>query len=237
MVSTMTRSGTSSGRARRPLGERGPSKARLTISGAGLAAFVVTGVAYSAVATAGGPSEATADDAATTGVAAAAPEQLGGGPVEITSRGDVRKDLGEPAGLSLAGTDEVGFELTLEAISVQSTCVGRGLSVSPENEVFVVVDLVASIPPELPDAVEGGDALYMPLGAEAFTIIGPDGEVQPGVATDAAWACLEDDDLAAPFVGPGEVVSGRVVLDSTMTSGSVVYAPQGGPGWAWEFEG
>lgn len=83
-------------------------------------------------------------------------------------------------------------------------------------------------------AVPEGSQLFMPLAADAFEIVGPDGSVTAHPLTDASWACFDSDVLAAPFVGPGETSSGLVVLDSPVGSGTLVYAPAG-PGWEWTF--
>lgn len=170
------------------------------------------------------------------GVATAPPAEVGTGTVEVSDSGNVLKDLGEPAGLTLAGSERAFFEITVRAITVTTSCPGRGVSVAPLNGYFVVVEIAASMPDDA-RAAAGSDAdLFMPLAADAFRVVGPDGVERTDTLTEASWACFPDEELAPPFVGSGEAAAGKVVLDSAVDQGTLVYAPAG-PGWEWNFEG
>jgi hypothetical protein len=168
-------------------------------------------------------------------VATAAPPTSGAGAIQVTARGDVHKDLGEPAGLTLAGSGDVHFEVVVRSITAQRSCAGRGVAATPVHGTFLVVDLTASMPSDVMDVVGAGPEVLMPLGAEAFLVVGPDGAAHHATLTQASWSCLDESDLAAPFVGPGETVSGKVVLDSPVERGRLVYAPTGDVGWSWGF--
>lgn len=144
--------------------------------------------------------------------------------VEVGER--VEAPIGEEPGAVLS--------LVVESVTVVAMCPGRVRPLEePAFAAFVVLDLTAQVtwdgigtPP--PDAV-------VPLGADAFRIIAPDGTVQEVTSTDASWACYDDAELAPPFVGPDETAAGTVVLDSATEHGTVVFAPGGEPGWAWTF--
>lgn len=209
---------------------------------AALCAPVVAGLVVIGV----GAAYATPDDPQPSGVmrdarapepdvAQAAPAGSGVETIELTELGHVSKEFDEPAGLSLAGSPGIHFQLTVRGVTPTQSCVGRGVDVEPVHGWFLVVDLTVSVPDAVVDLVDPGLPTFMPLGADVFTIIGPDGQVQPEALTQASWACLGDHELAAPFVGPGETVSGKVVLDSAHPSGELVYVPTGAQGWAWEF--
>lgn len=158
----------------------------------------------------------------------AAAEEPAGDRVVVSERGNVVKAVGEPAGLT--GPDGVpAFELTVTGIAVAGSCPGRGVSVPPENGHFVVVDVLA--------AVAEGRGGFMPLGAETFGVVGPDGVTEAGTATTASWGCFEMSQLLPPFVGPGERGAGKVVLDTAHTSGTLVYRPLVADWWEWEFGG
>lgn len=170
-------------------------------------------------------------------VAATAPSDTGVTAIEVAPSGNLRKDLGEHAGLTLPGSDQAHFEVVVNDIAVVDSCPSRaidGVERRPEYGHFVVVDLTASMSDDVASAVPGGADLFMPLVPDAFALVGRDGSITAQPLTDASWACFEDDALAAPFVGPGETTSGLVVLDSAVDSGTLVYAPAG-PGWEWDF--
>lgn len=158
------------------------------------------------------------------------------GPVEVSDDGHVVKDLGEPGGLTVAGADTAYFEIAVVDMAVVTSCPGRGVALPPANGYFVVLDVTASMRADIGDVIDGGADLFMPLGADAFRVIAPDGTETGRTLTDASWACYQDADLAPPFVGAGELASGKVVLDSATDRGTLVYAPGGGAGWEWAFE-
>lgn len=170
-------------------------------------------------------------------VATTAPDGVGAGPVEVSGRGHVLKDLGEPAGLTSTRGDDVIFQISIDAARVTATCPGRGVDVSPANGHFLVLEVTATLSEEAATAADPGQDVYMPLVAETFDIIGPGGAPQETTVTDASWACFEGDELLPPFLEPGTTVSGKVVLDAANDSGRVVYAPDGAAGWEWEFPG
>ncbi len=179
------------------------------------------------------PSEAQPESPTPDDVAEHPPTESGVLEIEVTDNGRVRKQLGEPAGLALAGSRSAPFQLTLNAIEVVTSCPGRGVTLAPERGYFVVIDLVASVDNDITDAT--GRDLFMPLVADSFGILGPDGTAQ-ATPTEASWGCYEDDQLAPPFVGAGEVAAGKVVLDSAVPAGALVYTPGGSTGWEWSFE-
>jgi hypothetical protein len=176
------------------------------------------------------------DGAPVLGIAEQAPFGSGVTDVDVAATGHVAKELGEPAGLVPAGSDQASFEITVERIGVQAGCPGRGVSVAPSRGYFVVVRVRASLD-DVSDLPGTPDDPYMPLVADAFHVLGVDGTPQGG-RTEASWSCFEHGALAAPFLGPGETTAGTVVLDSAVPAGTLVYAPvAGGRGWQWPFPG
>lgn len=167
-------------------------------------------------------------------VATEGPSGSGITSVRVAPSGNVEKDIGESAGLTLAGSDHAYFEFVVEGIEVLVSCPGRGVTVPTRNGYFVVVNLRAQMSDAVSQAVKGGSELFMPLTADAFRLVGADGPVAAETLTDASWACFGSDVLAEPFVGPGEETAGLVVLDSPISSGTLVYAPAG-RGWEWTF--
>jgi hypothetical protein len=154
---------------------------------------------------------------------------------ELSEPEHLPKAIGETAGLSAAGSSSTLFALTVLGVDVARTCPGRGVDPVPEHGHFVTVDVSAHMAAEMAHEVSPGTDAFLPLVPEAFRIVGPDGTVQDSVATASVWACFDDDELAPPFVEPGDVVTGKIVLDSRTRSGTVVYDPDGTGGWEWPF--
>ena len=167
-------------------------------------------------------------------IAIEAPSGSGVASIELSASGNIAKGLGESAGLTLAGSDRAYFEFAVEGVSVASSCPGRGLQLAPRNGHFVVIHIRATMSSDVIEVLPSGSDLFMPLTADAFELVGADGPVSVETQTDASWACFGPDALADPFVGPGEATEGLVVLDSPITSGTLVYAPSGA-GWEWVF--
>ena len=156
-------------------------------------------------------------------------------PEQLSEPAHLPKQIGETAGLTAAGSSSTLFALTVLGVDVARTCPGRGVAPVPEHGHFVTVDVRAHMAAEMAREVSPGPDAFLPLVPEAFSIVAPDGTVQDSVATAAAWACFDDGELAPPFVEPGDVVTGKVVLDSRTSAGTVVYDPDGTGGWAWPF--
>lgn len=167
-------------------------------------------------------------------LATAAPSGTGVAMIDVATSGNIRKELGEPAGLTIDGSDTAYFEVIVEDVSVGTSCPGRGIRVAPLRGYFVVIELSSTMNADVSRLPGVGADVFMPLVAEAFHIIGPEGQEVPPGPTEASWACFENDDLAAPFIGPGESTAGLLVLDSPFESGTLAYEPAG-PGWQWEF--
>lgn len=167
-------------------------------------------------------------------LATAAPSGTGVATMVVAASGNIKKELGEPAGLTIEGSDTSYFEVVVEDVSVRTSCPGRGVHTAPLRGYFVVVELSSTMNADVSQLPGGGSEVFMPLVAEAFQIIGPQGQEVPPGPTDASWACFENADLAAPFIGPGESTAGLLVLDSPFESGTLAYEPAG-PGWQWEF--
>jgi len=177
-----------------------------------------------------GVGEATIAGDAPGDIASEAPAETGVTSIEVAPSGNIRKDIGEPAGLT-ARDGHVSFEILVEDISVVTTCPGRGVDAPPEHGYFVVIELSARV---ADDVGEVPPDVFMPLTADAFSLVSAEGPVAAPTSTVASWGCFDEDSLAAPFVGVGESTSGLVVLDSPVAAGTLVYAP-GGSGWEWDF--
>ncbi|USQ81217.1 hypothetical protein NF556_06130 [Ornithinimicrobium faecis] len=53
-----------------------------------------------------------------------------------------------------------------------------------------------------------------------------------------AWSCLESADSLPSEIGPGQKATGKIVIDTDLASGVLVYQPMswdGNLGWEWKF--
>ncbi|MGO1173498.1 MAG: hypothetical protein ACTMKU_04265, partial [Actinomycetaceae bacterium] len=106
----------------------------------------------------------------------------------------------------------------------------------PVNGRFLVVEVTAAMAQAAGAEHANPEEVFVPLAADFFTVLGPDGAEQPGTLTEASWSCFTTDELVAPSLVPGETDSGYVVLDVAEEHGTLVYDPSGtGSGWAWEY--
>ncbi|MGO1509488.1 MAG: hypothetical protein ACTHYM_05775 [Actinomycetaceae bacterium] len=146
------------------------------------------------------------------------------------------RDVGEVAGLS----DDAGeplFEMVVSSIETTETCPSRiEEQFEPVNGRFLVVEVTAAMAQAAGAEHANPEEVFVPLAADFFTVLGPDGAEQPGTLTEASWSCFTTDELVAPSLVPGETDSGYVVLDVAEEHGTLVYDPSGtGSGWAWEY--
>lgn len=189
-----------------------------------------------------GSEPAEPGDAPSAAPSSSAASPIAGSTLAVREGEQVRAPVGGESGHTLI--------LTVRSVTVEQTCPGRGQPTqSPSFGVFVVLDLTATVEGdgdegdgdegddggEVQSATPGDPSVVVPLGAEAFRVVAPDGIVQEISSTEASWACYDAADLAPPFVAPGEVATGKVVLDSATEHGTVVYRLGEGPGWAWSF--
>ncbi|MGC5629732.1 hypothetical protein ACPYO6_15975 [Georgenia sp. Z1344] len=146
------------------------------------------------------------------------------------------REVGQVAGLA----DDAGeplVELVVTSIETAQTCPSRvDEQFDPVNGHFLVVEITAAMAEAAGADAENPEDVFLPLAADFFTVLGPDGAEQPGTLTDASWSCYTIDELVAPSLLPGETDSGYVVLDVASETGTLVYDPSGtGSGWAWEY--
>jgi len=146
-----------------------------------------------------------------------------------SDRGNVIKQVGEEAYVTLLDRDERVVTFSIDAIRVDQPC-NSGFADEPVNGHFVGIDVRAATTPNLPAD------WFIQLSADNFQVIGPDGLTVTDV-WGTAYSCL---DTASSFttdqLGPAQQYAGTVVIDSPVTSGTLVYKVPGGlTGWEWQF--
>lgn len=157
----------------------------------------------------------------------------------VTDRHDnVTKKEGETAGLVDEQAGKKYFTFEVLSAKTASSCVSRmgGERLKPENGYFLMVDVKANLASTIATKVDASTPeIFMPLIAEAFSLVSPTGTLHREVASATAFGCLSEKELAPPMINPGETVTGKVVLDVPFNSGKVVYDPENNGGWSWPF--
>lgn len=151
---------------------------------------------------------------------------------------NVEKKAGEQAGLVDEKTGKTYFRFTIAKARLLDSCPDRlgGTDLKPEGLKFLVLDIEAWLDENAGTGVGGSqDEFFMPLLAEAFSVVDTKGALDREVASETAWGCYADSRLAPALINPGETVRGKVVLDVAVTEGNVAYDPERTGGWSWPF--
>ncbi|MBS5747962.1 MULTISPECIES: hypothetical protein [Actinotignum] len=162
----------------------------------------------------------------------------GGRPVTVAPSGDVEAQLGVPVGLSVDGATRAAFTLTVTDITRTQECPSRIAEpavFTPENGTFLVVDLSAQMAADY--AAYDPDAPFLTLDRDAFHLTDREGNIQEDSHTMASYGCYSTEERVTPFINPGENAGGKVVLETSLEHGYLVYNPWGvpGSGWRWAF--
>lgn len=201
---------------------------------AGSAAVVLVGsLTFGAIAASSNPSPALDEQ----GPAALSVDPTDGSKV-ITDRLDnVEKKVGESAVLADDGGNRL-FTINITKVTTAKVCQARvgSFQLKPEKGMFLILDVEATMSRGAAREVRSKpEDLFMPLAPQAFSVMGPSGVIEREVASEPAWGCLADKDLAPAALSPGQEVSGKVVLDVPYGSGAVVYDPINNGGWSWPY--
>jgi hypothetical protein len=147
-------------------------------------------------------------------------------------RGNIPTRIGEEIAIrpsSNAGEPPT-VTLSVEEIVVDVVC-DDDYEEPPENGHYVAVRLLATATSQYDPRVA------TPIADYDFTVIGDDGETLDPVS-EAAQGCLAQERLIQNMrLGPGYDYDGWLVFDVPVTSGALVYAPEGDGSnrWEWEF--
>lgn len=146
------------------------------------------------------------------------------------SRGNLIKEIGQLAGTSSLATDVVTSRFAVTDIVVDPECTS-GFPDAPANGHYLGIHLNVETTPQLADDefpwLSFTQYDWQAYDAEGKRLNDPVGN---------AWSCLDTGQQLPSQIGPGQSVSGWIVLDVAATSGSVVLAMGGSPtGWEWAY--
>lgn len=149
----------------------------------------------------------------------------------LNERGNIVKEVGEPAGIRRSadpGSPAI-LTFTVEDLVINPEC-DSGFEQAPLTGNFLGIFMRVETTPDY-------DPKQLRTFSEYdFAILGPDGTPIPPVLDNAMVCFGADDDMSAHRMGPGEQYAGWVVLDMPVREGTLIYRPAGEPnGWEWEF--
>ncbi|WP_396667364.1 hypothetical protein [Microbacterium sp. R86528] len=147
----------------------------------------------------------------------------------INDRGNLVKEVGQLAGVSEAN-DVLVARFAATDIVLDIEC-DQDWSESPQNGHFLGIHFNVETTPELADS----DYPWVAMSAYDFLVFDSDGKrLNDPVGT--SWACLDESSQLPSQIGPGQSVSGWIVLDVTDEEGAAVLTMGGSPtGWEWAY--
>ena len=145
-------------------------------------------------------------------------------------RGNLVKDIGQLAGTSSLVSDVVTSRFAVTDIVLDVECTS-GFADAPVNGHYLGIHLNVETTPELAEDdfpwVSFTQWDWQAYDAEGKRLNDPVGN---------AWSCLDSGQQLPSQIGPGQSVSGWIVLDVAATNGAVVLTMGGSPvGWEWAY--
>lgn len=147
-----------------------------------------------------------------------------------SSRGNLVKQLGQLAGTSSVDGSTVTSRFAVTDIVLDQAC-DTGYSDAAQNGHYLGIHLNVETTPELAEeaypSVSFTQYDWQAYDADGKRLNDPVGN---------AWSCLDASQSLPSEIGPGQSVSGWIVLDVAAPAGIVVLAPVGsGVGWEWTY--
>lgn len=147
----------------------------------------------------------------------------------VSDRGATVKKINQFAGIGSLDGQDVWIDLRIVDIETDFQCTDPYASPSVNGN-FIALTFEVETYPELVDA----DDPYFRMNQHEFRLISPDG-TRENDSIGEGYSCLSAGERFPDQLGPGEKATGKVVLDSALTSGFLLYSYQGLPDWEWEF--
>lgn len=148
----------------------------------------------------------------------------------INDRGNLVKDVGQLAGVTLTGDTEItAAQFAVTDIVVDIACTAE-FADPAKNGHFIGIHLNVETTPELAQD-EIGTLSFSEWGWQAFDASGK--RVNDPVG-NALW-CMDSGDQLPADIGPGQSVSGWIVLDLPSDHGAVVLTMGSTNGWEWAY--
>lgn len=153
---------------------------------------------------------------------------------EKSPRGNIIKEIGETATVATEGGEgDVLVEFVVTDIETNAEC-SNEYAEEAANGNFIVLTFEVETKPELADQEYVTSWNFNPYD---FQVFNTDGK-RENDSTGNAYSCLSEAQSLPFDIGAGQVVEGKVALDSAFEEGFIAYVPMAvGAGWEWEFGG
>ena len=152
------------------------------------------------------------------------------GETTTNSRGNLVKSIGQLAGTSSLTSDVVTSRFAVTDVVLDPECTG-GFADAPVNGHYLGVHLNVETTPELADEAFPWVS-FTQDDWQAYDAVGQ--RLNDPIGN--AWSCLDSTQQLPSQIGPGQSVSGWIVLDVAAANGAVVLAMGGSPtGWEWAY--
>lgn len=150
---------------------------------------------------------------------------------EKSSRGNGIATVGGD-GLVMTEDGETLATVVLNSIEVDPQCTGDYVR-EAENGHLVALDFSVKTESALADS----DNPSFDIAAYDFKVIKSDGSTSNAeLYTSATYSCLKDTETLPDEIGPGETVSGKLVLDVESPEGTLIWKPfYDATGWEWTY--
>lgn len=149
----------------------------------------------------------------------------------LTARGNITKEIGEPASLT-ASSGGKALEFSVTGIEPDAQCT-TAYAEPAENGTFVRVDIEATTgsAADLEELFYTDSMMFNPYD---WKFVDTSGRTANGIDTVAAYTCVETRESLPADIGPGENVAGSLVFDVPEGSGTLIYEPlYDEAGWEW----
>lgn len=153
-----------------------------------------------------------------------------------SKRGNLIKEIGQGAGTFNPDTKDQLATFVVNAIEIDPVCTDPySAERPPENGHLIALDVSIETFPALGET----DYPYFNLNPASMKVIAPNGTTSnANLSSSAAWTCFDDSQvIPVNGLGPAEKVTGKIVLDSEVASGTLVITEGGLSGWEYEFGG
>lgn len=158
-----------------------------------------------------------------------APEASEFGATVKSPRGNLVKEVGQLAGIGSSSSDAMVARFVVTDIVFDMEC-GSEFADPPANGHYLGVHINVETTPEL--AAEEIPSIY--FSQYDWQAYDADGKRLNDPVGNAMW-CLSSAQELPMEIGPGQSVSGWMVLDVAATTGSIVLAMGGPTGWEWAY--
>lgn len=143
-----------------------------------------------------------------------------------SERGNLVKEVGDTFGLGAEGGGSLA-SFVVTKITVDPQCTSE-FAEAPEHGHFVRLDVEGETAPELEQELYFASGSWFVVAENGTTFNGDPWSL-------AAAGCMDQTERLPSIIGPGERLSGAVLLDVPTPHGTIIMKTDSGSGWEWAY--